>query len=146
VRRPYGRRHLFAAGVVLYLSALVFGAAFFLTLLLTGAAKGADLTDDLNVYAAESAYQALALVDMGTTLDIRHRPGMYEENPILGRHPNDARVVGYFAIEGASHALVTHALVSAGWTKTAYTWEALGIGLEAGCVAHNYSIGLKARF
>lgn len=117
-----------------------------LALLVAKPAHASDLSDDINVYVAEGAYQSLALVDMGTTLDIREHAHFYEQNPILGRHPSDAKVVGYFIVQGVSHALITHVLVSAGWTKTAYTWEALGIGLEAGCVVHNYSIGLHTRF
>lgn len=105
-----------------------------------------DLTTDVAIYTAEAAYQGLALVDMGTTLDIRKHPGFSETNPILGRHPSDGKVIGYFAACGISHAVITHSLVNAGWTKTAAAWEAASIGMELNFVDHNYTIGLKARF
>jgi hypothetical protein len=132
--------------IVTYLATLMFIAAFLVASLFVRPAHAGDLSNDINVYVAEGAYQSLALVDMATTLDIRRHPGDYEQNPIMGRHPSDAKVIGYFAIEDAAHALITRALVSNGWTKTAYTWEALSIGVEAGCIAHNYHLGLTARF
>jgi hypothetical protein len=107
--------------------------------------------DDTNPGAAtpvtEWVYQGAALADMLTTLDISKHPNLVEENPLLGQHPGSIKVVGYFAATGMLHYLVTRELVRESVPATIVeTWEALGIGLEVGMVAHNYSIGLRANF
>jgi hypothetical protein len=89
--------------------------------------------------ALEVSYQAVALADMAQTLDLRHMPGEWETNPILGSHPSDAKVMGYFALTGAFHALVAGALPP----REARVWEYITIGLEVGCVARNYSLGVR---
>lgn len=96
--------------------------------------------------AEEAVYQIAALGDLSTTLDIRRHPGMFEYNPILGRHPTDASVYRYFAICDASHILVTYALRESGHERAANYWEYGTISLELGMIGHNYSIGLRGKF
>jgi len=89
--------------------------------------------DDTNLNAktpvTEWVYQGAAFADMLTTLDIAKHPNLVEENPLMGQHPSDGKVLGYFAATGVLHYLVTRELVR----------------LEVGMVAHNYSIGLRVR-
>ena len=116
----------------------------------------------------EWVYQGAAFADMLTTLDIKnHGPscspgmmniygtgkpsvcggGLQEMNPILGTHPSDGKIVGYFAATGLLHWALTRELVRENVpAPIVQTWEGLGIALEVSMVAHNYSIGLRARF
>ena len=102
---------------------------------------------DYSTPATEWVYQGFAVADMLTTLDIAKHPGYTEMNPILGPHPSDGRVVGYFALTGLLHYGITRALVMGDMPRPLIqVWEATGIALEAGMVGHNYSIGLRARW
>jgi hypothetical protein len=107
--------------------------------------------DETNLNAptpvTEWVYQGAAFADMLTTLDIAKHPNLVEENPLMGQHPSDGKVLGYFAATGLLHWAITRELVRESVpSPVVQTWEALGIGLEVGMVAHNYSIGLRARF
>jgi len=95
----------------------------------------------------EFGYFAASTADMLTTLDIKHKPLGYEHNFIMGAHPNDAQVLGYYLVTDAFHLFVTRELVSGGAPKQVIAaWEVLTIGTEIGYVAHNFSIGLKFSF
>jgi hypothetical protein len=116
-------------------------------LLLASSHAFADETNpNAKTPATEWVYQSAAFVDMLTTLDIRHTK-LQELNPILGPHPSDAKVVGYFAAAGLLHWAITRELVRENVpAPIVQTWEGLGIALEVGVVGHNYSLGLHARF
>lgn len=130
----------FENGVALAMFAVL--AAF-----LCSQAKADDTNPNAKTPVTEWVYQGVALGDMLTTLDIAKHPGLVEENPLLGQHPSDGKVLGYFAATGVLHYLVTRELVRENVpAPIVQTWEALGIGLEVGMVAHNYSLGLRARF
>ena len=110
-------------------------------------AFAADSAPDYSTPATEWVYQGMAVADMLTTLDIKHCPALQETNPILGAHPTDGRVIGYFAITGLLHYAITRELVTGNMPRSLVQfWEGTGIALEAGMVGHNYSIGLRARF
>jgi hypothetical protein len=151
----------FENGVALAMFALL--AAF-----LCSHAKADDTNPNAPTPVTEWVYQGAAFADMLTTLDIKNHPahcspamsniygtgqpsvcsgGLVEENPLIGQHPSDGKVLGYFAATGVLHYLVTRELVRENVpAPIVQTWEALGIGLEVGMVAHNYQIGLRARF
>lgn len=94
----------------------------------------------------EWVFDAALAADMMTTLDIRHHPGYYEQNPILGQHPSDAKVIGYVALSAALHAFITNEMVTEHVPMPIIqTWEAGSIAIEVGCAAHNYHIGLRFR-
>lgn len=98
---------------------------------------------------AEIAYQVLALIDMGQTLDIAENPDKFHEMNSLEfpSHPSKGRVIATFTLGSMIHYGVTYAMVNAGASSTAVNiWEAATIGLEVTCIAHNYHIGLKAKF
>lgn len=130
----------FENGVALAMFALL--AAF-----LCSHAKADDTNPNAPTPVTEWMYQGAAFADMLTTLDISRHPNLVEENPLMGQHPSDGKVLGYFAATGVLHYLVTRELVRENVpAPIVQTWEALGIGLEVGMVAHNYQIGLRARF
>lgn len=94
--------------------------------------------------ALELAFDAAEFADMSTTLDIKNHPGMYEQNPLLGQHPSDARIIGSCTVAAGIHALITREMVIHGWNpKVVATWEVLSIGVEGGMAAHNFHIGLR---
>ncbi len=98
----------------------------------------------------EAVYLTLHVADWGQTRNIVHRadtgcaggPKCIELNPILGRNPSIRRVDTYFVVTALAHAAISHALPK-DWRKG---WQYLTIGMEAGVVGYNYSIGLKFDF
>ena len=99
-----------------------------------------------------AAAEASLAVDMLQTLDIkRHQlphPGgtmaspAFETNPILGQHPNDAAVIGYFA--GA--ALLTGATWYALPPRFRFLAPLVVLVLEVPQIKHNGQLGLSIRF
>ena len=90
------------------------------------------------------AAAAVTAVDMLQTLDIkRHRAeGIRETNPILGDHPSDAKVLGYFASAAIAGYLIMDNTPPR-WRK----WFATGVILvEADVVNKNYRLGLRVGF
>jgi hypothetical protein len=129
----------FENGVALAMFALL--AAF-----LCSHAKADDTNPNAPTPVTEWVYQGAAFADMLTTLDIKNHPNLQELNPLLGAHPSDGKVLAYFAGTGLLHWAITRELVRESVpAPIVQTWEALGIGLEVGMVAHNYSIGLRVR-
>lgn len=112
-----------------------------------GKAKAAEPAREF--IALETTYQMLSAVDLATTLDIKKQCDegrfRYEQNPLLGRHPSDGRVVGYFLATDALHALVTYSLYKSGNFRVARAFEYLSIGFEASADVHNFIIGLRVR-
>ena len=98
----------------------------------------------------EIAYLALHVADWGQTRNIVHRSNTgcdgdstcIERNPFLGRNPSIRRVDTYFAVTALAHAAISHALPK-DWRQG---WQYVTIGMEAGVVGYNYSIGLKVDF
>lgn len=92
--------------------------------------------------ALESAYQAALLVDWRQTSDIHRYPHAYERNPILGQHPSQSSINGYFAASALGHLAVSHLL--SGKARTA--WQGATIGVELYWVGRNKSLGLSVRW
>lgn len=90
----------------------------------------------------EAGYFAAATADMATTLDIRHHYGMYETNPILGKHPSDAVVYRYFAATDLAHAAISCLIPQ----RFVPAWELSSIAFELTYAARNYSMGLRFHF
>lgn len=129
------------------ISLIMWALMILLVLSMFNAAHADETNPNAPTPVTEWVYQGAAFADMLTTLDIAKHPNLVEENPLMGQHPSDGKVLGYFAATGALHYLVTRELVRENVpAPIVQTWEALGIGLEVGMVAHNYSIGLRARF
>ncbi len=91
----------------------------------------------------EYGFYVAELADISTTLDIKHHPGYYEQNPLLGRHPSDARVIAEGGIAALIHSAITYEMVDQNVPKPIInTWEIISIGVETGFAAHNLHIGL----
>jgi len=94
--------------------------------------------------ARQLAFEGLLVLDWGQTLDISARPGEYREyNPVLGDHPSRGDVNRYFLTCALVQFAIAHYL---GHGALRSAWQYSGIGLEAGVVANNRSIGLSVRF
>ncbi len=88
------------------------------------------------------AAQALVIVDMGQTLDIRNHPEVEELNPILGREPSRDRVYAVFG----SHLLINtlaYWLLPGRWAN-GLSMLSITIGIPV--VANNASLGLSVAF
>lgn len=95
----------------------------------------------------EWVYQGAALADMLTTLDIKNHPNLQESNPLMGAHPSDGRVLGYFALYDAGHYIVTRELLNWGAPRAVVNgWEIFTISYEAHLAVHNYRFGLRFTF
>lgn len=100
--------------------------------------------------AWQLGYLALHVADWGQTRNIVRRadtgcdgdPTCIERNPFLGRNPSLKRVDTYFAVTALAHTAISYALPS-DWRRG---WQMITIGMEAGVVGYNYSIGLKMDF
>ncbi len=80
--------------------------------------------------------------DMLTTLDIKNVPYTHETNIIMGPHPTDAKVIGYFAAVDVLEGLIGYALPPVA-RKALFT---IDIGVESYMAYHNYNMGLKFAF
>ena len=89
----------------------------------------------------EIAYQTLAAVDWLQTRNIARNPAYHEQNAVLGLHPSIGQVNNYFLITGLAHYLIADYLTE--WRRP-FQW--VTVGIEFGAIAHNFSIGISARF
>jgi hypothetical protein len=91
----------------------------------------------------EGSYLALHCMDWMQTLQIRdpNQP-FHELNPIFGSKPSRARVNTLFFTGAIGHVLISSNL-SPRWR---HTFQAVTIGMEAGCVGNNYLIGVRVKF
>jgi len=105
---------------------------------------GLSQADDLTPKEihTELLFAGTLLLDYSQTRDIKNHPGMYETNPILGKHPSDDKIATYFVLAGVGHYLVTKALPAE--YRPAWQWGA--IGLETLVILHNKQIGLSFKF
>lgn len=91
----------------------------------------------------EITYLAIHIADWGNTLYIADHPEDYHEiNPILGRHPSRSRVNNYFMITGLLHPAISYALPQ----PYRQYWQYATVGIEAGVVGWNLSIGIGFGF
>jgi len=92
---------------------------------------------------AGAALGALILVDYLQTRQIAKYPEQYHEvNLILGEHPSIGKVNNYFMIASALTYIFIDALPS---EYRSYVLAA-GIVVQAGVVAGNFNLGIKARW
>lgn len=107
---------------------------------------GQGFAADFSLPVTEYVFDAALAADMITTADIHNHYGMYETNPVMGRHPSDAKIAVYGAASAVVHAGVTllmqHENVN---PKIIQVWEFFSIGFEIGYVAHNYHLGLRMK-
>jgi len=89
----------------------------------------------------ESVFLSTLAVDAMQTIDIKNHPGMYETNPILGRHPSDDQVIAYFITTGYLHYQIAKHLDS----KYRKIWQYMWISVEVGVINHNQAMGVGMR-
>jgi hypothetical protein len=83
------------------------------------------------------------VLDWGQTRSIAKGPGRhYEQNIALGLHPSLASVNRYFIGALVLHPIITYVMPEA-WRRS---FQAGTVGLEIGCIAHNYKIGIRVNF
>ena len=94
----------------------------------------------------ELAFQVVALIDWGQTLDISRSCNtdryFTEINPILGECPSRGDVNTYFPIVMGIHAGISYALPP----KYRKYWQNVTFSIQATNVARNYSLGIKFDF
>ena len=109
-------------------------------LFLSGCANGGWSTEDSY---RQVGVVALSGVDWMQTRKIAKNPDEYHENnPILGEHPSTEKVDVYFAASIAAHTAVAMALPP----EYRKWFQYISIGVQAGVVASNFSIGLGVGF
>jgi hypothetical protein len=93
--------------------------------------------------ALEAAYLTVHCVDWAQTRQIAQEPQHWRElNPAMPEHPTTGQVNRYFLLTAAAHITVSSMLPE----RQRKVWQYLTIGVEAGIVGRNYSIGLTGRF
>lgn len=98
---------------------------------------------DRQDYALHGVMTALHTIDMLQTLKIARNPDEYHErNPILGEHPSEAAVVGYFVGTWIAQTALVHVLPA---SCRPYA-QAVMIAVPLGAVVNNFSVGLGFGF
>ncbi len=88
-------------------------------------------------------YATLHIVDWGQTRYIAKNPDRFhEKNLVLGKHPSAAEVDVYFAATLVAHTGIAYILP----TEYRRIWQCVWIGVEGGCVARNFRLGIKLDF
>lgn len=94
----------------------------------------------------DTTYQAVFLTLMAAdwlqTKEIARNPNYYERNPILGKYPSQNEVDIYFLSTAIVHAGIAYYLPK----KYRRYWQYIFIGIQAGCVGHNYNTGIRISF
>ena len=91
----------------------------------------------------EAVYLTLHTLDWAQTRNIARNPDKwYEQNAVLGKHPSVSQVDRYFITTGVLQFAIAYYL-PAEYRKA---FQYVTIGIEGGAVAHNFSIGISARF
>jgi hypothetical protein len=93
--------------------------------------------------ARQAGVVSLLVVDMGQTLYIAGHPDEWRDiNPILGEHPDEGKVWGYFISCAVVHTLVSLALPP----KSRAIWQYSTIAVEGLVVGRNYGIGIGMEY
>ena len=111
-------------------------------LLLVSSSAFADEWSTGDTYR-EATFQTLWAIDALQTHTIAENPDQWnEENSYLGLHPTIGAVNRYFLVGSVLHAGIAYLLPE----KYRAPFQYVTIGSEVGYVAHNYSIGISAKF
>lgn len=87
------------------------------------------------------AYSTVHIIDWKQTLYLVEH-NIPEGNPILGLYPSEGKVNTYFFTTLIGHTAISYILPP----KFRKTWQYIWFVIEAGCVTHNYSGGVKFGF
>jgi hypothetical protein len=120
-----------------------FGAGLILAVLLFGMIPAHADDWSTGDTKREVAFQTLWAVDFLQTRTIVDDPiRWHEENNFLGLHPAIGAVNRYFLVGSVLHTGIAYLLPE----KYRAPFQYVSIGVEGGYVAHNFSIGISARF
>ena len=118
-----------------YIIAILITLSF---LLIWNRAFGEELTKSQKI--GELSFQLVNAIDMFQTLEIvEHGDLYYETNTILGKHPKNYEVVGYFIARGFLHYEVTKWLPS----KFRVPWLTITILPQIPVIEHNHNLGIR---
>lgn len=78
-------------------------------------------------------------IDMLQTFEIVGDDRYYETNPILGKYPSYAEVLGYFVIRGVAHWKITELIPQ----KYRKAWLAVSIIPQIDTIHNNHKIGIR---
>lgn len=92
--------------------------------------------------AFQAACVAADLVDWHQTRELLNRPGIWEDNPILGHHPSIQEVDAYFAASILLGAAVSYLLPR----PYRRIHQVFVLSLEGVCIRGNVRLGLAVRF
>ena len=107
----------------------------------TSEAHAADDFTPAQKYLSAAAL-AVTVLDWRQTSDIHRHAGMYEMNPLLGRHPTQAEINRYFGLGMLATAAIVYYLPSK-YRTAALTFYVV---TETAVVGHNVSMGLRVGF
>lgn len=110
-------------------------------LLVCSHAHSADRLSEADLVGL-GAIGAAYVIDYRQTLDIKNHAGMYETNPLLGKHPSDVKVRNYFIASGLTTLGVVYLL------PKEYRKYLIGgvLAVEVAVIGHNKHIGLRVNF
>lgn len=92
----------------------------------------------------EATYIALHVIDWGQTRYIVEHPEKYKEaSPVIGNNPTLGKVDSYFIKSGIIHIGIGYILPQGYWRDL---YQNISIGVKAGVVGYNYSLGVKVSF
>lgn len=90
----------------------------------------------------EVTYLTFLSIDWAQTRNFIRNPRCYEHNVLLGEHPSQDKVDAAIIATALAHIYVAR-LLPEEWRAP---FQYVSIGIEAGSVAHNFSIGIGAKF
>ena len=99
-----------------------------------------DWTKKDTVYQA--TFLALEMVDWLQTKEIARNTRYYETNIILGKYPKQNTVDLYFFSTTITHSVIAYYLPK----EYRRIWQCVFIGIQVGCIVHNYNAGIKINF
>ena len=88
------------------------------------------------------AFNMLQTIDMLQTLEIANNDDYYENNPILGKHPNEFQVITYFIVRGFAHYEATKMIP----LKYRNVWHTYNIVYNYDVIRDNHNIGIRIEF
>jgi len=92
--------------------------------------------------AFQAACIAADLIDWHQTRELASRPGMWENNPVMGHYPPVAAVDRYFAESIVLGATVSYLLPR----KYRRLHQVFILSLETVCIRRNVKLGVSIRF
>ena len=90
----------------------------------------------------ESVILTTLAIDYAQTRDIKNYNMAFEHNPLLGSHPSDGRIKGYFIVSAIAHVLIADQLAP----KYREYLQNGTIAIELVAIGKNKRMGLHLKF